>query len=77
MDVLSYFLQTHLSFDISNASGLWNSMTKADQQLFPFDMEFFDWDNYFKRAFRGMRIYLGKEDPSEESLERARKRMRR
>lgn len=77
MDVLSYFLQTHFSYDISNSSGLWNSMTKADQQLFPFDMEFFDWDNYFKRAFRGMRIYLAKEDPSEESLERARKRTRR
>lgn len=77
MAVLAYFFQTHWSYDISNSTGLWNSMNKADKQLFPFDMEFFDWANYFKRALCGMRLYLGKQDPSEESLERARKRMRR
>lgn len=74
MDVLRYFLNTPLTFDISKADGLWKSMSKTDQQLFPFDIEFFDWAKYWDRACRGMRIYLGKQDPSDEAIQRAIKR---
>lgn len=76
-DALEYFYSFQLSLDVSNTDGLWKSLSKADQQLFPFDLEFFNWDDYFPRACRGMRVYLGKQDPSEESIERAIKRLKR
>jgi len=49
----------------------------VDKQLFEFDMKSLDWDVYFTRAFEGMRVYLFKEDPGEESLKRAKRQMKR
>lgn len=77
MDVLSYFMENSFSFNITNSNGLWKSMTKADQKLFPFDMEFFDWEKFFNEGFLGARKYLGKQDPTPESIARGRKSMKR
>ncbi|KAH8413777.1 hypothetical protein KR222_007982 [Zaprionus bogoriensis] len=77
MYVLRPFATTNFSFDLKNTEGLWKSMSSVDQNLFPFDLELFDWDQYFERASPGMRKYLGKQDPTEESLKRSRKRMKR
>ncbi|KAH8413644.1 hypothetical protein KR222_002543, partial [Zaprionus bogoriensis] len=77
MDVLNPFFTKPHSFETSNTIALWRSLSAVDQKLFPFDMEFFDWDLYFERALRGMRIYLFKQDSSGESLARSRKRLRR
>lgn len=77
MDVLSYFMENRFSFNITNSNGLWKSMTKADQKLFPFDMEFFDWEKFFNEGFLGARKYLGKQDPTPESIARGRKSTKR
>lgn len=77
LEVLKYFLNTTFTYDVANVTGLWNSMPVVDQQLFPFDIEFFDWEKYWTRACCGMRVYLAKQDPSEEAIERAVKRTRR
>lgn len=77
VDVLSFFILTHFIIDVANTDRLWKSLSDIDQQIFPFDIEFFDWDSYFDRTLLGMRVYLAKDDNSEEALERARKRVRR
>lgn len=77
MDVLYYFLEARFSFNITNSNGLWKSMTKADQKLFPFDLEFFDWNQFLNEGFLGWRKYLGKEDPTPESIARGLKTIKR
>ncbi|XP_030562484.1 fatty acyl-CoA reductase wat-like [Drosophila novamexicana] len=68
LDVLQKFMIESWSFETPNTDRLWQSMSAADQQLFDFDMKSLDWQGYFDRALFGMRTYLGKEDPSEESI---------
>ncbi|ALC41205.1 CG17562 [Drosophila busckii] len=65
------------SFETHNTDALWKSLSERDRQLFEFDMKSLDWNSYFNRALCGMRTYLAKDDPSEESLQRARKRTMR
>ncbi|KAH8413775.1 hypothetical protein KR222_007980, partial [Zaprionus bogoriensis] len=77
MDVLRLFTTTNFSFDSKNTDGLWKSMSLVDQNFFPFDLELFDWNLYYERVLPGVRTYLAKQDPSEESLERSRKQMKR
>ncbi|KAH8413778.1 hypothetical protein KR222_007981, partial [Zaprionus bogoriensis] len=61
MEVLTYFFNNSYCFETLNTNALWKSLCAADQKIFPFDMEFFDWDHYFERALRGMRTYLAKQ----------------
>lgn len=77
VDVLSFFMTTQFRIDVVNTDRLWKSLSDIDQKIFPFDIESLDWDSYFDRTSHGMRVYLAKEDNSEESLERARKRVKR
>ncbi|KAH8298433.1 hypothetical protein KR044_002655 [Drosophila immigrans] len=77
MDALSYFGTEIWTFETTNTDGLWHSLSTADKQLFEFDMSTLNWDNYFARTLVGMRVYLGHEDPSDESLQRAREHMKR
>lgn len=77
LDVLVMFMNNNFSIDKTNTNMLWKSLSKADQHIFEFDMESFDWDNYLTRALFGMRKYMCNQDPTPESLERARKNMKR
>ncbi|XP_034476537.1 fatty acyl-CoA reductase wat-like [Drosophila innubila] len=77
MDALSPFSTKNWSFETANTDRLWQSLSPVDKKLFDFDMKSLSWDAYFIRALAGMRIYLGKEDPSEESLELGKKHMQR
>lgn len=69
--ILAFFGATTWHFGTRNTENLWQSMTPKDQQLFEFDMNSLDWDDYFNRSGRGMRVYLGKEDPSPEGIKRS------
>ncbi|EDW81109.2 uncharacterized protein Dwil_GK11197 [Drosophila willistoni] len=68
--ILSPFTIKSWGFESDNAVKLWQSLTPRDKVLFEFNMRDLDWDNYFLNALRGMRIYMGKEDPGEESIKR-------
>jgi len=52
-------------------------MSAGDQRLYDFDLGGIDWDDYFLQALSGIRIYLAKEEPGQETLDRAKKILRR
>ncbi|XP_022224972.2 fatty acyl-CoA reductase wat-like [Drosophila obscura] len=55
-------------FDLKNRDHLWQCMSPQDQDIYQFDMLALDWDSYFTRALRGMRMYLCKEPSSPASI---------
>jgi len=77
IDILAPFVDTTWHFDSSNTLRLWRSMSAGDQKLYDFDLGSIDWDDYFLQALSGIRIYLAKEEPGQETLDRAKKILRR
>ncbi|XP_034103589.1 fatty acyl-CoA reductase wat-like [Drosophila albomicans] len=77
MNALAYFGTGFWTYETINTDRLWQSLSDEDKKHFEFDMRIFDWDDYFTRALVGMRVYMAKEDPSDESIMRARKHMKR
>lgn len=75
--LLAPFVDTNWCFKTLNTQHLWKSLSQQDQQLFEFDMDLLNWQDYFYRSIGGMRIYLGKEDPSAESIERGQRKRAR
>ncbi|KAH8236400.1 hypothetical protein KR026_000808 [Drosophila bipectinata] len=73
IEILAPFVDTSWRFDTENTQCLWRRMSAEDQKLFDFDIRSLNWDDYFLQALPGIRIYLGKEEPGAESLERGRK----
>ncbi|XP_039491003.1 fatty acyl-CoA reductase wat [Drosophila santomea] len=70
IDILAPFVITSWFFDTVNTHKLWARMSAEDQQLYHFNMSSIDWDDYFLQALAGVRIYLAKEKPGKEVLER-------
>ncbi|BFF92741.1 fatty acyl-CoA reductase wat-like [Drosophila madeirensis] len=68
MKLLRPFTCRSWKFDAMNRDHLWQCMTPQDRELYHFDMLALDWDNYFTRALRGMRVYLCKEPPTPASI---------
>ncbi|XP_032577187.1 fatty acyl-CoA reductase wat [Drosophila sechellia] len=77
IDILAPFVITSWSFDTVNTRKLWAKMSVEDQKLYDFNMSSVDWDDYFLQALAGVRIYLAKEEPGQEVVERGRKIYRR
>lgn len=77
MDAMSYFMQTSFTVSSTNSNGLWKSMSKEDQQFFPFDLEFIDWENFINQTMYGMRKYIAKQDLTPESFARSLKSIKR
>ncbi|KAH8318828.1 hypothetical protein KR074_007319 [Drosophila pseudoananassae] len=73
IEILAPFVDTSWRFGTENTQRLWQSMSAEDQNLYDFDMRSLNWDDYFLQALAGIRIYLGKEEPGAESLERGRR----
>ncbi|XP_030573576.1 fatty acyl-CoA reductase wat-like [Drosophila novamexicana] len=74
-DVLSPFVDSNWYFETRNTQQLRQRLSAQDQQLFEFDMSSLDWDDYFYRALGGMRIYLAKEKPGDESLQQGKRKL--
>ncbi|XP_068157912.1 fatty acyl-CoA reductase wat-like [Drosophila tropicalis] len=68
MSLFEYFATKAWTFDTHNTKRLWKCMTTKDQQLFNFDMEHLDWNDYFHGALLGMRQYLCNEPPTAKSI---------
>ncbi|XP_070073263.1 fatty acyl-CoA reductase wat isoform X2 [Drosophila takahashii] len=73
IDILAPFVDTSWHFDTSNTLKLWQRMSAEDRKLYDFDLGSVDWDDYFLQALAGVRIYLAKEEPGPEALERGQK----
>jgi len=58
-----------------NVENMWNSLNKKDQQLFKFQMKELNWTQYMVNQYKGIRLYLLKEDDS--TLKRSRVRYKR
>ncbi|KAH8330999.1 hypothetical protein KR067_010044, partial [Drosophila pandora] len=75
--LIKYFLQNNFYFDIKNSERLFTLMSQEDRCLFDFDMENVDWRDYLNKSIRGTRFYLAKDDPSEESIQRGQRLLKK
>ncbi|XP_017041065.1 fatty acyl-CoA reductase wat isoform X2 [Drosophila ficusphila] len=73
IDMLAPFVVRTWQFDSYNTHQLWMRMSAEDQKIYDFNMSSIDWDDYFLQALSGVRIYLAKEEPGPENLEKGRK----
>ncbi|KAH8383341.1 hypothetical protein KR009_008050, partial [Drosophila setifemur] len=61
IEMLQYFMRNSFYFDMKNTDRLLESLSPEERQIFNFDMESLDWDDYFEKGLLGMRLYLAKE----------------
>ena len=64
-------------FFSENPQKLINSMSKHDQEIFPFDVRKINLEKYIEDYVLGIRKFILKEDQSDEALEVARRSMER
>jgi len=74
---VSKFALTNWTFEMHNTEQLMHCMSEQDRKLFECDMNGVVWIDYFRVAMPGMRLYLGKEKPTKESIQIARKKLKR
>ncbi|KAH8246911.1 hypothetical protein KR032_003167, partial [Drosophila birchii] len=74
---IQHFLFNSWVFETKSADRLRSLMSAEERKMYNFDMEALDWKEYFKSALFGMRLYLGKEPPTKESLESGRRLLKR
>uniref|UniRef100_A0A336L0D6 Fatty acyl-CoA reductase n=1 Tax=Culicoides sonorensis TaxID=179676 RepID=A0A336L0D6_CULSO len=63
-DVISYFNTRRWYFTNSNVMALWKKLDPKDKQIFYFDMNDLDWNEFTRESIHGIRQYLMKDDPS-------------
>ncbi|XP_017004487.2 fatty acyl-CoA reductase wat [Drosophila takahashii] len=71
--VLQHFMHNSWHFETKSTERLRALMSPKDQLIYNFDMEALDWKTYFQKALFGMRLYLGKEPQTKESIEQGRR----
>lgn len=69
-----FFMNNDWVFINNNVELMWNSLNITDQRMFCFDMKEMDWTQYFDGIYKGVRLYLFKED--DRVLESARVKMK-
>jgi len=77
LNLLDYgnYIRRSINNSNDNVEKMWNCLNKEDQQLFTFQMKELDWSKYLVNHYKGIRLYLLKEDDS--TLERSRVRYKR
>lgn len=68
---------TDWTFEMNNFERLMRCMSPQDQKLFGFDLRVLDWSEYFNSSLYGFRVFLAKENVTEESLRSGKKRFDR
>nr|XP_022920492.1 putative fatty acyl-CoA reductase CG5065 [Onthophagus taurus] len=58
VNAISYFTLNEWEFDDTNNKALYENLSKKDQDLFNFDIESINWDDYADNFVKGLRIYL-------------------
>lgn len=73
--VLAFFSSKQFHFADDNVQNLCRSISRKDQEIFPFDIADLDWDYFAQGHLLGLRVYLVKDDI--DTLPKARLRWRR
>ncbi|EDV42333.1 uncharacterized protein Dana_GF17061 [Drosophila ananassae] len=68
-----YFTTNTFYFEVDNTNRLRDQMSSEEKTIFEFDMASLDWKEYWNQALKGMRVYLGKEPMTPESLTQGRR----
>ncbi|XP_032686166.1 fatty acyl-CoA reductase 1-like isoform X4 [Odontomachus brunneus] len=63
-DGISYFVMHNWTHSEDNIQAMWRRMDENEKFLFDFNMKGFDWPKYLDDHFKGMRLYLLKDDLS-------------
>ncbi|XP_075232533.1 fatty acyl-CoA reductase wat-like [Lycorma delicatula] len=61
---ISHFTTRQWDFCNKNTQDLWKSLDQKDKEIFPFNVEDINWEEYFYNYMRGIRQYLLKDDLS-------------
>ena len=75
-EILKPFTTNEWDFNIKNCVTLSDQLDDQDAKTFRFDMRNHDWDHQAAAVWEGGRTFLLKEDPTEESYQLSRSRMR-
>lgn len=62
MDLLYIFTTKQWTFDNSNTKELWSLLSEEDRGTFWYSFDGFDWTNYLKNNFYGIRRHILNED---------------
>nr|XP_043067691.1 fatty acyl-CoA reductase wat-like isoform X1 [Drosophila bipectinata] len=73
ISLMRYFTENTFYFDMKSTNQLRNQISMEERTKFEFDMESLNWNDYWKQASRGMRMYLGKDPNTTESLTQAKR----
>lgn len=63
-DAISHFNTNRWYWKNDNVKALWQRLDSRDKDMFFFDMDKVNWNDYLKESMLGMRYYLMKDDPS-------------
>ncbi|KAH8332131.1 hypothetical protein KR074_009093, partial [Drosophila pseudoananassae] len=66
-----YFTSNTFYFEMENTNRLRDQLSSEEKTIYEFGMESLNWKDYWGQAYRGMRVYLGKEPNTAESLTQA------
>ncbi|XP_037729166.1 fatty acyl-CoA reductase wat [Drosophila subpulchrella] len=75
--ILQHFMHNSWYFETKSADRLRALMSPEERRIYNFDMEALNWEKYFQKALLGMRLYLGKEPPTKESIDQGRRLLQR
>ncbi|KAH8369008.1 hypothetical protein KR200_007058 [Drosophila serrata] len=75
--ILGPFSCRSWEFETNNTDRLRNQLSAEDRKLYYFDMASLDWTEYFQSALGGMRVFLGKEPLTPESVSKGLKLIKR
>lgn len=76
-DTVSYFANRKFNIKNDNMLRLWNELPDVDKELFPFNIQDLDWDDFFKYFGLGIKKYFLKDKMDEESIQAAITKYRR
>ncbi|KAH8347386.1 hypothetical protein KR059_010118, partial [Drosophila kikkawai] len=68
LSIFTPFTSKNFNFDSTNTQQLWRFMTSEDKQIFAFDMENLNWQEFFKVIMDGIRLHMFKIPLTEESI---------
>lgn len=61
-DTMTYFFDKQWTFMNNNTLALWDTLNSLDKELFNFDINQLQWDQFCRAHLLGLRVYLLNED---------------
>lgn len=77
IEVLNYFSNNSWNMSTEQTLKLYRNLNAKDKQLFPFDIQTLDWNDYFKNCGYTLKKYVIKDKMDEQSVKKSRERYER